>query len=68
MPPLAGCRVVLGREPPHLGDVVLQEVFVQRVSDLQPTDKRERRYLFAAIGDHDELSLEEIDVGFEAIS
>ena len=43
-------------------------MFVQKVSDLQPADKRERRYLLTSIGDLDELALEEIDVEFGAIS
>ena len=37
------------------------------MSDLQHTDKCERRYLLTIIGDSGELVLEEIDVGFEAI-
>ena len=57
-----------GESLTHLGDVVLQEVFVQRMSDMQSTDKRERKYLLIAIGDLGELAVEEIDVGFEAIS
>ena len=47
---------------------MLQEVFVQRVSDLQLADKRERIYLFIAIEDLGKLTLTEIDVVFEAIS
>jgi len=46
---------------------VLQEVFVQRVSNLQPTDKCERRYLLTTIGDLVELALEEINLEFKAL-
>ena len=38
------------------------------MSDLQPADKSEHRYLLTTIGDLSELALEEIDVGFETIS
>ena len=38
------------------------------MSDLHSTDKHDHRYLLTAMGGLGELSLEEIDVGFEAIS
>ena len=41
---------------------MVQEVFVQKVSDLQLADKRKRKYLLTAIGDLGELSLKKIDV------
>ena len=57
-----------GESLAHLGDVVLQEVFVQRVvSDLQPADKCERRYYLTTIGDLVELTLKEINLGFKAL-
>ena len=56
-----------GEDLAHLGDVVLQEVFVQGVSDLQPTDECERRDLFTTIRDFGKLALKEVDVGFEAV-
>jgi len=46
---------------------VLQEVLVQKVSDLHPADKRKCKHL-TTIGDLGKLALEEVDVGFEAIS
>ena len=55
-------------EPLGLGDIVLQKVFVKRVSGLQPADKYERRYLLTAIEDLGKLAMEEIDVGFCTIS
>ena len=61
-------RLSLGKVFAHLGDVMLQEVLVQRVRDLQPADKCECCYLLTTVGDLGELALEEIDVGFEAIS
>jgi len=57
-----------GEDLAHLGDVVLQEEFVQGVSDLQPTDECERRDLFTTIRDFGKLALKEVDVGFEAVS
>jgi len=38
------------------------------VSDLQPPDKCEYKYVLTAIKDLGELALEKIDVGFEIIS
>jgi len=46
---------------------VLQEVLVQRVSDLQSADERECRYLLTTVGDLSELVLKE-DVRLEAFS
>jgi len=46
----------------HLGDVMLQEMPVQGVSDLQPTDECECRDLLTTVGDFDQLALEEVDV------
>ena len=52
----------------HLSEIVLQEAFVQGVSNLQPTDECERRDLFTAIRDFDKWALKEVDVRFEAVS
>jgi len=41
-------------------------VLVERLSDLQSTDERERRCL-TTVGDLGELILEEVDVGLEAV-
>ena len=51
----------------HLGDVVLQEVLVQGVSDLQPADECECRYLLIIVRDFGQLALKEVDIGLEAI-
>ena len=34
----------------HLGDVMLQEVFVQKVSDLQSVDEHECKYFLTTAG------------------
>ena len=47
---------------------MLQKVLVQRVSHLQSADEHEYRYLLIKVGDLGELVLEEVDVGFEAVS
>ena len=52
----------------HLRDVVLQEMLVQRVSDMQSTNVRECKYLLTTVRDLTELVLEGVDVRFEAIS
>ena len=31
---------------PHLGDVILHQMFVERVSNLQPTDEGDSDYVF----------------------
>jgi len=46
-----------GESLDHFGGIMLQEVFVQRVSDLQPADKRKRRYLLTAIRSLSKLAL-----------
>jgi len=43
-------RLSSGKDLAHLGDV-LQDVFVQRVSDLQPADEREHGDFFITIRD-----------------
>jgi len=48
-----------GNDFAHLGDV-LQEVLVQGVSDLQPTDECECEDLLSTVGDFNQLALEEI--------
>jgi len=52
----------------HLSEIVLQEAFVQGVSNLQPTDECERRDLFTAIRDFDMWDLKEVDVELEDVS
>ena len=47
---------------------MLQEGFVQGVSDLQPADECERRDLFTAIRDFGKLALKDVDVRFETVS
>ena len=51
----------------HLGNVVLQEVFIQGLSNLQAADECENNDLFTAIRDFSKLTLKEVDVGFEII-
>ena len=68
MPPPTGCRVDLGIKLAHLNDIVLQKMFVQGVRDLQLTDERECRDVHTIVGDLDQLTLEESDVGFGAIT
>ena len=46
----------------HLGDVVLHEMLVQRVSDLQSTDKRKCKYILITVGDLCEMILGEVDI------
>jgi len=41
---------------------VLEEVLVQEVKNLQPTDERECRDILTAVGDFGKLALEEVDV------
>ena len=50
-------RLSSGKDLAHLGEIVLQEVFVQRISDLYPADERERRDFFTTIGDFGYLAL-----------
>ena len=50
-----------GKDLDYLGDV-LQEVFVQGVSGLQPVDEYECVYLFTTVGDFGLVALEEVDV------
>ena len=57
-----------GKDLPHLGDRMLQEVFVKRMCDLQPADERKRRDFFTTIGDFGYLNLEKIDVRLETVS
>jgi len=57
-----------GKDLAYIGDVVLQVVLVQRVSDLQSVDERECRYLLTIVEDLGDLVLEEVDVGFEVVS
>ena len=57
-----------GEDLARLGDVMLQEVFVQGVSDLQSTDECERRDFFIIIRDFAKLGLKEVDVGFGTVS
>jgi len=47
---------------------VLQEVLVQWMSDVLPTDERECKDFFTIAGDFDDLALEEIDVQLETFS
>jgi len=47
---------------------VLEEVLVQGVRNLQPTDERECRDILTAVGDFGKLALEEVDVWFEVVS
>jgi len=47
---------------------MLQEVFLQRVSDLQSANKRERRYFLTILETVVSWFWKKIDVGFEAIS
>ena len=42
-------RLSTGNDLTHLGDIMLQEVFVQRMSDLHPTDQREHGDFFTII-------------------
>jgi len=44
-------RLSLGKNLAHLGDIVLQEMFVQGMNDLQLVDKRECGDFFTRIGD-----------------
>ena len=61
-------RLCSGKELAHLGDVVLQEVLVQRVSDMQSTNECKCRYLLITVEDLDKMVLEEFDVRLEAVS
>ena len=45
-----------------------QEVLIHRISDLQLVNKGECEYLLTTVRDFRQLTLEEVDVGFEAIS
>jgi len=61
-PPRAGCMVVLEKGLAHLGDVVLHEMLVQRVNDLQSTDKRKCKYILITVGDLCEMILGKVDI------
>ena len=52
----------------HIGDVVLQEVLVERVSNLQSVNECEGSNFFPTVGDFGELTLKEIEVRLEAVS
>ena len=41
---------------------MLEEVLVQEVRNLQPTDECECRDILTVVGDFDKLALEEVDV------
>ena len=38
------------KDIPHLGDIVLHQMFVEGVNDLQPTDKSDSGYFFVTVG------------------
>ena len=61
-------RLRSGKDLAHLDDTMLQEVFVQRMSRLQPVDERVHRDFFTTIGDFDWLALKEVDVRLEIVS
>ena len=44
-------RLSSGKNLAHLDDIILQEMFVQRMSDLQVADERERGDFFTTIKD-----------------
>ena len=50
----------LGKYLAHFSDVVLQELLVEGVSNLQPTDKCEDDNFLPTIGDFGKLILEQI--------
>jgi len=60
-------RLSSGEYFSRLGDVVLQEMLIEGVSNLQRDDKSEGGNFFPEVGDSAELMLKKIDVGLEAI-
>ena len=48
--------------PCHPSDIVFEEVLVQEVRNLQPTDECEYRDVLTIVGDFGVLALEETDV------
>jgi len=57
-----------GKNLAHLGDVVLQEMLVQGMSNLQAIDESKGDNFLSTIGDFDELILEEIKIRLEVVS
>ena len=55
-------RLSSGKDFAYLGDSMLQEVFVQGMSNLQPTDKCECDNFLPIVGDFGELVLVEVNV------
>ena len=51
-----------GKDLANIGDVVLQEVFVQGVSNLQHTDKCDGSNFLTTIGSFGESILKEVDI------
>ena len=56
-----------GKYLAHLGDVMLQEILVEGVSNLQMANKREGGNFLPAVGDPGELVLKKIDLELETV-
>ena len=52
----------------HLSDIVLQEVIVQGMRDLHPTNEHERGDVLTTVGDFGQLALEVADIRFEIVA
>ena len=61
-------RLSTGKNLAHLGDVVLQEMLLQGVSNLQPANVCDGSNFLPTVGDFGELILEEIEVRLEIVS
>ena len=55
------------KDVPHLSNIVLHHILVERVGDLQPTDKRCGGNVFVEIVHQHQLALEVADVIFQAL-
>jgi len=52
---------------PHVGDIILHQMFVEGVGDLQPTDEGGNDYILIAVVHQGQLALEIINVALQTL-
>ena len=55
------------KDIPHLGDIVLHEMFVKRVGDLQPTDDGNNVYVLITVVYQGHLALKIVDIVLQTL-